>query len=268
LAEVKAEIEPVLKQQKAAAESQSVASAIQTLARTAGLDKAAAERNLIVVTTDLISQTDQVPGIGPAPDFMSALFAAKKNDPPAIATTPVGYVIYQVTEIQPPQTPTFEQVKAKVEEQFKDQRAQALLAQKTQELSDRARADHDLAKAAKEAGATVKTSDLVDRSQQVPDLGAMTGSASVAFTMKAGEISGPIQGGPNGVVLKILEVQEPGPDQIKQGWDKAKEALLEQKRQEYESLYVENLRTRLEQEGKIKVNKKEMDRLTTLSEGS
>jgi hypothetical protein len=58
----------------------------------------------------------------------------------------------------------------------------------------------------------------------------MTGPAAVAFTMKAGEISGAIQGGPNGVVLKILEMQEPSPDQIKQDWDKAKEALLEQKR--------------------------------------
>ena len=268
LAEVKVEIEPVLKKQKAAAQAQNVASSVQTLARTAGMEKAAAEKNLTVTTTDLVAQTDQLPGIGAAPDFMGALFAAKKSDPPATATTPAGYVIYQVTEIQPPQTPSFEQVKAKVEEQFKSQRAQALLAQKTQQLSDRAHADHDLDKAAKEVGATVKTSDLVDRNAQLPELGAMTGPAAVAFTMKAGEISGAIQGGPNGVVLKILEVQEPSSDQIKQGWDKAKDTLLEQKRTEYENLYVENLRTKLEQQGKIKINKKEMERLTTLSEGS
>jgi len=160
-------------------------------------------------------------------------------------------------------------VKDKVAEQFKAQRAQALLAQKTQQLSDRAHADHDLDKAAKEVGASVKTSDLVDRNAQVPDLGPMTGPAAVAFTMKAGEISGAIQGGPNGVVLKIVEMQEPSPDQIKQDWDKAKQALLEQKQQEFQNLYVENLRNTLEKEGKIKINKKEMDRLSTLSsEGS
>jgi peptidyl-prolyl cis-trans isomerase D len=268
LDEVKAQIEPLLKKQKAAAESQSVASAIQTLSRTAGMDKAAAEKNLTITTTDLITQTDQLAGVGSAPDFMAALFAAKKNDPPGLAPTPVGYVVYQVTEIQPPQTPTFEQVKTKLEDQFRDQRSQALLAQKTQELSDRAHADHDLQKAAKEVGATVKTSDLVDRTSQVPDLGAMTGQASIAFTLKSGEISGPIQAGPNGVVLKIVEVQEPTPEQVKQGWDKAKETLLQQKREEYEGLYVENLRTRLEKDGKIKINKKEMDRLTSLSEGT
>ena len=265
LDEVKAEIEPVLKQQKSAAQAQGVASAIETLSRTDGIDKAAKEKNLNVYTTDFITQSDQLPGVGSAPEVVNAIFTVKKMDPPALATAPSGYVIYQVVDVQPAQTPTFEQAKDKVETQFKGQRAQSLLAQKTQQLADRAHAEHDLAKAAKEVGATVKTSDLVDRTAQVPDLGAMSGSANVAFTLKAGEISGPFQAGANGVVLKILELQEPTPEQLKQGWDKAKEDLLEQKRQEFEGLYVENLRDRLEKEGKIKINKKEMERLTEAS---
>ena len=268
LEEVKMEIEPILKQQKAAAQSQSVANTIQTLARTEGMDKAAKDKNLTVATTGMITQTDQLPGIGSAPDFMNALFGAKKNDPPATASTPMGYAVYQVTEIQPPQTPTFDQIKAKVEEQFKDERAQGMLAQKTQELSDRAHSEHDLAKAAKEVGASVKTSDLVDKTSQVPDIGAMNGAVSVAFGLKSGDISGPIQAGANGVVLKVTEVHQPTPEQMKQDWEKAKEALVEHKREEYENLYVENLRNTLEKEGKIKINKKEMGRLATLSEGS
>ena len=268
LEEVKVEIEPVLKQQKAAAQSQSEANTLQALAKTQGMDKAAADRNLLVTTTDFISQGEPIPGVGAAPDFSNTLFGAKKNDPPALASTPSGFVVFQVTDIQPPQTPTFDQIKDKLEAQFKDQRAQQLLEQKVRELADRAHADHDLEKAAKEVGATVKTSELVNRTQQVPDIGAMSGPANVAFTMKVGEISAPIQGGQNGIVLKIVEAQEPTPEQIKQDWDKSKEALLEQKREQYEDLYVENLRDRLEKEGKIKINKKEMDRLTTQSEGS
>ena len=265
LDEVKVEIEPILKKQKAQAQTQSVASSVQTLARTAGLDKAAKERDLNLFTTDFISQGDPVPGIGNAPELMSAFMGAKKNDPPATATTPAGYVVYQVIDIQPPQTPTFEQVKDKIEEQFKNQRAQQLLGQKTQELADRAHAEHDLDKAAKEAGATVKTSDLVNRTAQVPELGAMTGPIGQVFSMKAGEISGAIQAGSNGAVVKVLEVQEPTEAQIKQDWDKQKDALVEQKREEFENLYVENLRSAMEKEGKIKVNKKEMERVTTLA---
>jgi peptidyl-prolyl cis-trans isomerase D len=269
LDEVKVQIEPAIKQQKAGAAAQNLANSVQSLARSAGLDKAAAEKGLSVTTTDMMAQTDALPGVGSAQELANALFSAKKNDPPAAVQTPQGFAIYQVTEIQAPQTPTFEQIKARVEEQFRAQRAQALLAQRTQELSDRAHADHDLKKAAKELGATVKTSDLVNATAQVPDVGAMSGPANVAFTLGVGEISGPLQGGAtSGIVLAVVEKQEPSPDEVKQSWDRAKETLLDQKRQTLEELYVQNLRDKLEKEGKIKVNKKEMERLSRLNEGS
>ena len=213
LDEVKPEIEAVLKGQKAGAEAQNLANSVQAMARTAGMSKAASEKGLTVTTAGPVAQGDLLPGVGNAPEFVSALFSAKKNDPPATASLPQGYAIYQVIDIQPPQTPTFEQIKDKVEQQFKDQRAQAQLAQKTQELADRAHSEHDLAKAAKEIGATVKTSELVDRTSQVPEVGAMSGAASVAFSLKPGEISGPFQGGSNGVVIKVVELQEPSPEQ-------------------------------------------------------
>jgi peptidyl-prolyl cis-trans isomerase D len=181
---------------------------------------------------------------------------------------PAGYAVFQVTDIQPPQTPTFEQAKAQLEEQFKNQRAQSLLAQKTQQLSDRARSQHDLAKAAKEAGAALKTSDLVDASGQVPDIGQMSGPANQAFGMKPGDFSGPVQGGSNGIVFTVVDKQEPTPDQIKKGWDQARETLIQQKRQAMEALYVQNLRDQLEKQGKIKINKKEMERLASQTEGT
>ena len=269
LDEVKAQIEPAIRQQKAAAAAQSLANSVQSLARSGGMDKAAADKGLSVTTTDLLAQTDALPGIGSAQELSNSLFSAKKSDPPAMAQTPQGYAVYQVTDIQPPQTPTFEQIKQQVEDQFKAQRAQTLLAQKTQELSDRAHAEHDLKKAAKELGATVKTSDLVNSTAQVPDVGAMSGAANVAFSMGVGEISSPLQGGAgSGIVLAVVEKQEPSPDEAKQAWDRAKETLLDQKRQVLEGLYVQNLRDKLEKEGKIKVNKKEMERLSRLGEGS
>ena len=268
LDEVKSQIEPIIKQQKVGGQAQTVANAVQSLARTEGMEKAAAEKGLTVTTTGLISRTDPLPGGGSAPELVNGLFSAKQNDPPATAPTPQGYAVYQVTETQPAQTPTFEQIRAQVEQQFKEQRAQSLLGQKTQELADRAHAEHDLAKAAKEVGANVKTSDLVSRTSQVPEIGAMSGNVSVAFSMKPGEISGPIQAGSNGVVLKVEELQEPTPEQAKQNWDRAKDSLLQQKRQEIEGLYIENLRDRLEKEGKIKINKKEMERLSQTAEGT
>jgi len=269
LDEVKAQIEPIIKQQKAATAAQGLANSVQSVARSGGLDKATADKGLSVTTTDLVAQTDALPGLGSAQELSNALFSARKNDPPAMSQTPQGYAVYQVTEIEAPQTPTFEQIKAQVEEQFKAQRAQALLAQKTRELSDRAHAEHDLKKAAKELGATVKTSDLVNAAAQVPEVGSMSGAANVAFDLAVGEISGPLQGGAtSGIVLAVVEKQEPSPEEKKLAWDRARESLLDQKRQVLEGLYVQNLRDKLEKDGKIKFNKKEMERISRLGEGS
>ena len=269
LDEVKAQIEPAIKQQKGAAAAQSLANSVESTARTGSLEKAAADKGLVVVTTEFVAQNEPLPGIGVSQELSNSLFSAKKGDSPALTQTPQGYAIYQVTEIEPPQTPTFEQIKVQVEDQFKAQRAQAMLAQKTRELSDRAHAEHDLNKAAKELGATVRTSDLVNATSQVPDVGNMNGPANVAFTMEVGQISGPLQGGAtSGIVLAIVEKQQPTPEEAKVAWDRAKETLLGQKRQTLEGLYVQNLRDKLEKDGKIKINKKEMERISRLGEGS
>ena len=140
--------------------------------------------------------------------------------------------------------------------------------QKTQELADRAKANHDLKKVAKELGATVQ--------DQRPGRSQRAGTRhwgpewrrECRLHHEAGDISGPIQAGPNGAVLQLTERQEPSPSEVKQNWDKAKDTLLQQKRSEFEQLYVQNLRDRLEKQGVIKINKKEMDRLKSLSEGS
>src|SRR3989454_12789203 len=166
LDEVKDQIEPIVKQQKAARAADSQANALLAQARSAGLDKAAAAKGLEVITTGFVSRTDSLPGIGSAPQFMEAVFGAREKSPPDEAQLPAGYALFEVIAVKPPATPTFEEIRGRVEGEFKNERSAALLAQKTQELSDRAKAGHDLKKAAKELGATLKTSDFLLRSEE------------------------------------------------------------------------------------------------------
>src|ERR1700691_3413462 len=182
--EVQGEIEPILKQQKAQEVAQKEAADLLQQAKTQGLDAAAASKGVPVVTSDFFSRRDVVPGLGPAQQLMDAVFTTKEKSPPDVASTSQGFAVFQLLAVQPPSTPTFEEIRAKVEEQFKSERSNILLSQKTQELSDRAKSEHDLKKAAKELGATVKTSDFVLPDGQVPDIGSLTGEAAVAFTMK------------------------------------------------------------------------------------
>jgi peptidyl-prolyl cis-trans isomerase D len=262
LDEVRDQIEPVIRAQKASQAADAEATALVSQARSGGLDVAAAAKGLQVVTTDFINRSDSLPGIGNAPPLMEAVFNAAEKSPPDDLALPQGFVVYELVAIRPPATPSFEDIRARVESEFKESRSAALLTQKTQELSDRAKSEHDLKKAAKELGATVKTSDLVPPDGQVPDLGAMSGPASVAFTLKPGEISGPIDTNTSGAVLSVLEKQDPTDQDYAAKKDQIRDSLRLNKQQELFGLFVSNLRQQMEKSGKIKINEQELKSLS------
>jgi len=262
LSEVKGQIEPGIKQQKAMQAADSEAAALLTQSRSQGLDKAAAAKGLQVVTTDFIGSTDSLPGIGNSPELMNAIFGASDKSPADRVQLPQGLVIFQLQQIKPASTPTFGEIRSRVETEFKNERAGALLTQKTQELSDRAKAQHDLKKAAKELGVTVKTSDFVLPDGQVPDIGSMSGPAAVAFTLKQGEVSGPINNGSTGVVLSVIEKQQPDAQELATKRDQIRESLLQNKQAELFEMYVANARDQMQKSQKIKVNQQEMKNLT------
>ena len=262
LDEVKDQIEPLIRQQKTTRALDAAGNALLDQARTQGLEKASAAKGLNVVTTDFIGRTDVLPGVGSSPQLMDAVFSEREKSPPDMAQLGQGVVVFQLLAIRPPATPTFEEIRAKLENDFKTERAGILLNQKTQELSDRAKSEHDLKKAAKELGATVKTSDYVLPDGQVPDVGSMAGQASVAFTIKPGDISGPVMSGTNGVVLTVLERQEPADQDFATKKDQIRDGLLRNKQQNLFGMFLANLRSQMEKSGKIKINEQEMKNLT------
>jgi peptidyl-prolyl cis-trans isomerase D len=261
LDEVKAQIEPILKQQKVAQVADRQARELLTDARKDGLEKAAAAKGLQVVTTDFFSRSDSLPGIGNSPQFAEAVFGAAEKSPPDEVQISQGTAVYELLAIKPAATPTYDEIRSRVETDFRDERASTLLAQKTQELSDRAKAEHNLKKAAKEAGAAVKTSDLVARDAQVPEVGSMRGPASVAFTMKPGEISGPIQAAEDGVVLSVIEDEEPSPADFAAKKDEIRDSLHGAKQDQLFTVFISNLRDQMQKSGKIKISQDEMKKL-------
>ena len=263
--QVKEKIEPFLKQQKAQREAEGLANSVQSEAGSQGLDAAAAKHALQVVTSDWFARGDSLPGLGTAPEFMQAIFSAQEKSPPQSVGTQLGYVVFQVTGVKPPATPTFAEIRSQVESQFKTEKAAGMLEQKAAQISDRARALHDLKKAAKEVGAEVKTSDWLGAQSQAPDLGNMGGPASVAFAMKPGEISAPLFQGRTAAVLMVTDRQEAPAGDVVKTQDQIRDQLLRTKRQEALELYLAGMVKRLEKEGKIRKNQQQIDAYTRRS---
>ena len=195
---------------------------------------------------------------------MQAVFGANLKSGPQAVGVGNGAAIFELARIDPPKSLDFENIKDKdkVTKDFKSEQAGRKLEEKLKEMADRAHSEHDLRKAAKEAGATVKTSDLVAGKDQVVDIGSMNGQAREAFNLKPGEISGPINVGSKGVVIALLERQEPSAEESAKGSDEIREELIQRKRQQVLEIYLTNLKTRLEKEGKEKINKNTMEQLT------
>jgi len=268
LDEVKSQIEPVLKHQKGQQIAQKQAQTLLKQAGTVGLDAAAAEQHVPVITSDFFGRRDMLPGLGPAAQFMDAVFSATEKSPPDVAPASQGIVVFQLLAVKAAATPTFDEIRGKVEDEFKNERASTLLQQKVQELSDRAKAEHDLKRAAKELGATMKTSDFVLPDGQVPDVGSMAGAASVAFSMKPGEISGPVNGGSgSAVVLAVLENQQPSDADYAAKRDQLRDQLLLGKQQERFALFVSSLVEEMTKSGKIKRNADAIKLLTKSEQG-
>jgi peptidyl-prolyl cis-trans isomerase D len=102
----------------------------------------------------------------------------------------------------------------------------------------------------------LKTSDLVGKDGQVPDIGAMSGPGSVAFSLAKGAISGPINTGRTGIVLSVVDKQEPTAEDIAKNFAATREGLLNQQRDEIFRVYIGELTQKYEKGGAVKYSRK------------
>jgi peptidyl-prolyl cis-trans isomerase D len=257
LAEVKAEIVPILEQQRAGAAEQTFASALAADAKKNGLDKAAAARGLHVVTTDYVAKGGVIPGLADGSGLLTQAFAEVKGADPASVSTGDGFAVFQVTDVKPAHAPDFAEYKAHILEDYREQQVPQLLNTQLTKLEDRAKVLNDLKKAAAEMNIPLKTSDLVGKDAQVPDVGAMSGPGAVAFTLAKGAISGPINTGHSGMVLTVLDKQEPTPEDIAKNFVATREGLLNQQRDEIFRVYIGELTQKYEKGGAVRYAQKQ-----------
>ena len=249
-------IQATLIRQKAATAEENYAHALTSEAIKNGLEKTAAAHRLDVATTPLVGRQGVVAALPDGSQMISKAFESKQGDPPQFATTGEGYAIFQVTGVAAAHAPAFADWKAKVTEDYRDERLPILLSQKTAELAAKAKSSNDLAKAAKEMGATVKTSDLVGQTGQVPDLGQVGQVAPQLFDMTPGAISGPINAQRTGVVAKLVDKQEPTVDEIAKNYDQMRDQILEERRSEAFNVFSSTVFNDYKKKNRIRLNAK------------
>jgi peptidyl-prolyl cis-trans isomerase D len=256
LSDVQSSIVATLTRQAETVAQQNYAQQLTSEAVKNGLEKTAAAHHLELVTTQPVAHDGVITALPDSAQVLAKAFDAKQGDPPQSASTGEGYAIFQVTGIVPAHAPAFADWKSHVLDDYRDEQLPTLLDQKTKEMADKAKTMNDLAKAAKAVGATVKTSDLVGESGQVPDFGEVGQVAPQLFDMNVGAISGPINTGRTGVVAKVLLKHEPAADEIAKNFDKTQDELLDQARNEAFSVFASGVWNDYKKHNLVRINAK------------
>jgi len=256
LSEVMPTIFATLSRQRVAQAEEKYAQALTSEAIKNGLEKTAAAHHLEVQTTPLVGAQGVVSALPDSSQMISRAFQAKQGDPPQSVPTGEGYAIFQVAQIAPAHAPSFADWKSHVADDYRNEQLPALLSQKTKELADKAKSMNDLAKAAKEVGATVKTSDLVGESGQVPDFGQVGQVAPELFEMNAGSISGPINAQRTGVVAKLLEKHEPTADEIAKNLDQSRDQMIARRQDDAFNVFMSTILNDYKKHNRIRMNAK------------
>ncbi|QHN03098.1 peptidylprolyl isomerase [Granulicella sp. WH15] len=256
LAEVKAEIAPLVEQQKIGATEQGFATSLANDALKIGMERAAAARGLHVTTTDYVAKDGVIAGVADGAALLTGAFGAAKGAAPTSVSTGDGFAVFQVQDVKVAHAPSFDEYKTHLVADYQEQKLPELLQEKLGKLDDRAKVLNDLRKAAAELNVPVKTSELVGRDGQVPDVGAMSGPASVAFTMQKTMISGPVNLGRVGVVMTLLDKQEPSAEEIAKNFELTKDQMLGEQQKEVFEVFVGNLATQYEKAKAVRYLKK------------
>ncbi|MFQ5663877.1 MAG: peptidyl-prolyl cis-trans isomerase [Terriglobia bacterium] len=274
LAEVRGEIEPVLKdrkvRQRALEEAQSIVEAVRA-GKT--LEDAAKELGWPVRESPLFPRNAPLPQLGESQEFQDAAFrlpAESAGQPTAPVSEPVavrpGYVLLQLEEVSPAHVADFEEVRVPVARAYREERGAEGARGAAQRLAAQAEKSGGLRRPARQEGWAVKTTQSFGREGSLPELGPAADIAPVAFSLGVGEVSPAFPVGGNWMVLRVIAREEADPSRLSSEEKKnLRNALLDQKRGLAWAIFTESVKKRLLAEGKLQLNQAAISRLTRQS---
>jgi peptidyl-prolyl cis-trans isomerase D len=246
LSEVRTEIEDQLKWQKAQAEAEKIAKGLEASLKTAAdLDRVAKEKGMTVAESGLILSADPIPGIGTQPEFAGRLFGMKEGEVSPAMRVAAGWVFGTVTGRQDPYVPKLDEVKTKVAEDVKQEKAAELAKQRASAIATELKSAKDFAAAVKKAGLEVKTTELIARGAAIPDLGISETVDAAAFALPQGGVSDALTTPTGTAIVRVAEKVNVTDAEVEAGKDQLRDELVNTRRDKFFGAYMQKAKTGL-----------------------
>ena len=254
--EVKDSIRTPYLLQKADQESNSIADQMSSQIRQSNkttLDELAQKYHLTVSQTRPLAPNDPVLELGNSQDIKDAIIRLRPNELSVPVRTDRGYVVLSLQQTLPAHPGTLDEVRDKIVAELRVTKSEQLAQSKIDDLLKRVKAGEKFDAAAKALGLETKTSDLLARNGNIAGLGSAKLLIS-AFSLKQGDVGGPVHMGSSWVAYQLLDKVEPNPADFNAQKQKITDTLLQSKRNMAFDAFRIALEDRLKQEGKLKIS--------------
>lgn len=214
----------------------------------------AAKAGLQVKETPLFQYKQVVPDFGNNESFADLAFQLRPGEVGQPISVPKGTAIIQLVKSVPEHVPPFEDVRPKVDADYRVAQAPEVASKKAEEFAARAKKG-DFKAVARSMGLTVSESkDFTERSSDfIPGVGPGSDLPD-AFTLAVGQTSGVVNVSNNRVVFQVLSHTPANEADFAAQKDQIAEQLVEQKRELAFELYEQNLKQQMISSGKLKIN--------------
>jgi len=218
------------------------------------LDDLAKQYHLTVGETRPVAATDPLLELGNSPEakVSDSIFRLHQGELSLPLRTDRGYLVLSIKQILSSHQGSLDEVRDKVTADLKQEKASTEARTKADELVKRIKAGEKFDAAAKALGLEAKTSEDFARAGSISNV-ASGKQLAAAFQLKSGDVGPPLNLGSNWLVYKVVEKQEPKPEDFDKQKKEITDAVLQNKR----SLAFEAFRTaledRLKKEGKLQM---------------
>lgn len=209
----------------------------------------------MVKETPFVKPGDDVPDIGSNQQFEQAIEALNNpNDVGDAIGIKNGFAVPMLVEKKDPRIPDFDEVKTKIADAIKNQRAKDQLEQKAKDLAASVTSADGVKAAGEKEGYDAGTEDSFKLGSSLGKAGSSPALDDVIYGLKAGEFSKtPIKVEDKWVIVGVTKRNDADMTGLAAQRDTLKQSMISERQDQVFDDYVAGVEQRMKQDGRIKI---------------
>lgn len=217
----------------------------------------------MVRETAFVKKGDDVPNVGVNQQFEGAIEPLNNpNDVGDVVGIKDGFAIPMLVEKKEPRIPEFDEVKTKVADAIKQQRAQDQLEQKAKDLAASLSGADAIKAAGEKEGFDAGTEESFKLGSSLGKAGISNALDDLVYSLKPGEFNKtPIKVDDKWVIVGVTKRNDADAAGFAGQRDTLKQSIISERQDQVFEDYIAGVQQRMRQNGKIKIYQEVMDQL-------